>query len=124
MPRKACEYTAASLAAAVALGVLTHLRNEEYRSRAAVWTQAMERMPESVRARANLAQGLLINHTARASSRAVLVAAQSVATSEATRSTAATNPPARSVPYNAPDAVRRVGTLKEIVRFYREAKGL
>jgi tetratricopeptide (TPR) repeat protein len=44
---------------AVALGVLTHLRNEEYRSRADVWTVAVERMPDSVRARANLAQGLI-----------------------------------------------------------------
>jgi len=47
-------------AAAVALGVLTHLRNEEYRSRADVWTVAVERMPNSVRARANLAQGLIV----------------------------------------------------------------
>jgi protein O-mannosyl-transferase len=46
-------------AAAVALGVLTHLRNEEYRNRAEVWTVAMNRMPNSVRARANLAQGLI-----------------------------------------------------------------
>jgi tetratricopeptide (TPR) repeat protein len=46
-------------ALAVTLGVLTHLRNEEYRSRADVWTVAVERMPDSVRARANLAQGLI-----------------------------------------------------------------
>jgi tetratricopeptide (TPR) repeat protein len=46
-------------AAAVALGVLTHLRNEEYRNRADVWTVAVDRMPNSVRARANLAQGLI-----------------------------------------------------------------
>jgi len=46
--------------AAIALGVLTHLRNEEYRSRAAVWTVASARMPNSVRARANLGQGLII----------------------------------------------------------------
>jgi len=51
-------------AAAIALGVLTHLRNEEYRSRAAVWLAAVERMPDSVRARANLAQGLLVEHRA------------------------------------------------------------
>jgi protein O-mannosyl-transferase len=51
-------------AAAAALGVLTHVRNEEYRSRASVWTAAMERMPDSVRARANLAQGLLIENRA------------------------------------------------------------
>jgi protein O-mannosyl-transferase len=47
-------------AVAVALGVLTHLRNEEYRSRADVWTVAVERMPNSVRARSNLAQGLIV----------------------------------------------------------------
>lgn len=47
-------------AAAVALGVLTHLRNEEYRSRSDVWTVAVDRMPNSVRARANLAQGLIL----------------------------------------------------------------
>ena len=46
--------------AAVALGVLTYLRNEEYRSRAAIWTVASERMPNSVRARANLGQGLIM----------------------------------------------------------------
>jgi Flp pilus assembly protein TadD len=49
-------------AAAIALGVLTHLRNEDYRTRAAIWTGAVERMPESVRARANLAQGLLLDN--------------------------------------------------------------
>jgi len=48
-------------AVAIALGVLTFLRNEEYRSRAAIWTVAMERMPNSVRARANLGQGLLVD---------------------------------------------------------------
>jgi protein O-mannosyl-transferase len=47
-------------AAAVALSVLTLLRNEEYRSREGVWSVAVERMPESVRARANLAQGLIL----------------------------------------------------------------
>jgi protein O-mannosyl-transferase len=47
-------------AAALALGILTFLRNEEYRSRAAVWQVAVERMPESVRARANFGQGLLV----------------------------------------------------------------
>lgn len=51
-------------AAAVALGVLTHLRNEEYRSRAVVWALALERMPDSVRARANLAQGLMLENRA------------------------------------------------------------
>jgi protein O-mannosyl-transferase len=48
-------------AAALALGALTHLRNEEYRSRAAIWTVASERMPDSVRARANLGQGLILD---------------------------------------------------------------
>lgn len=47
-------------AIALALGGLTHLRNEEYRSRAAVWQTAVERMPNSVRARSNLGQGLII----------------------------------------------------------------
>jgi tetratricopeptide (TPR) repeat protein len=47
-------------AVAIALGVLTHLRNEEYRSRAAVWQTAVERMPNSVRARSNFGQGLII----------------------------------------------------------------
>jgi protein O-mannosyl-transferase len=46
-------------AAALVLGVLTHLRNEEYRSRAVIWQVAMDRMPDSVRARANLAHGLM-----------------------------------------------------------------
>ena len=49
-------------AAAIALGVLTYLRNEEYRSREVVWRIAVERMPDSVRARANYAQGLLVNN--------------------------------------------------------------
>jgi protein O-mannosyl-transferase len=48
-------------AVAIALGVLTFLRNEEYRSRAAVWAVAVDRMPESVRARANLGQGLILD---------------------------------------------------------------
>jgi tetratricopeptide (TPR) repeat protein len=48
------------VATALALGVLTYLRNEEYRSRAVIWTVASERMPNSVRARANLGQGLII----------------------------------------------------------------
>jgi protein O-mannosyl-transferase len=48
-------------AAGLALGVLTHLRNEEYRSRAAVWEVAVNRMPDSVRARSNYAQGLLLD---------------------------------------------------------------
>lgn len=48
-------------AAAVALAVLTFLRTEEYRSREIVWERAVERMPNSARARANYAQGLLIN---------------------------------------------------------------
>lgn len=47
-------------AVAIALGVLTFLRNEEYRSRAAVWEKAVARMPNSVRAKANLGQGLMI----------------------------------------------------------------
>src|SRR5262249_9240463 len=47
-------------AAALALGVLTHLRNEEYQSRATVWEVAVNRMPGSVRARSNYAQGLLL----------------------------------------------------------------
>jgi tetratricopeptide (TPR) repeat protein len=56
-------YVLASVA--VALGVLTHLRNEEYRNRAEIWTVAVNRMPDSVRARANLAQGLIAeNRTA------------------------------------------------------------
>jgi tetratricopeptide (TPR) repeat protein len=46
---------------AIALGTLTYLRNEEYRSRDVVWRVAVERMPDSVRARSNLAQGLLTN---------------------------------------------------------------
>ncbi len=49
-------------AAAIVLGVLTFLRNEEYRSREVVWQVAVERMPDSVRARANYAQGLLLNN--------------------------------------------------------------
>jgi protein O-mannosyl-transferase len=48
-------------AVAIALGTLTFLRNEEYRSREVVWRVAVERMPDSVRARSNYAQGLLIN---------------------------------------------------------------
>jgi protein O-mannosyl-transferase len=48
-------------AAAMALGVLTFLRNEEYRSRAAVWEKAVQRMPNSVRAKANLGQGLMVD---------------------------------------------------------------
>jgi tetratricopeptide (TPR) repeat protein len=48
-------------AVAIALGVLTFLRNEEYRSREVVWQVAVERMPDSVRARSNYSQGLLIN---------------------------------------------------------------
>jgi Flp pilus assembly protein TadD len=48
-------------AVAIVLGVLTFLRNEEYRSRAAVWTVAVDRMPDSVRARANLGQGLILD---------------------------------------------------------------
>lgn len=51
---------AALAAAAIALGTLTYMRNEEYRSRADVWTVAIERMPNSVRARGNLAQGLIV----------------------------------------------------------------
>jgi Flp pilus assembly protein TadD len=51
-------------AAALALGVLTHLRNEEYRSRAVVWQVAVDRMPESVRARSNLAHGLMADDRA------------------------------------------------------------
>ena len=47
-------------AAAIALGVLTFLRNEEYRSRAVVWEKAVQRMPMSVRAKANLGQGLML----------------------------------------------------------------
>src|SRR5262245_43691165 len=46
-------------AAAVALGVLTHVRNEEYRNRAEIWTSTVDRVPNNVRARANLAQGLI-----------------------------------------------------------------
>jgi Flp pilus assembly protein TadD len=46
-------------AAALALGTLTYLRNEEYRSRAVVWQVAVDRMPDSVRARSNLAHGLM-----------------------------------------------------------------
>ena len=49
-------------AAALALGALTHLRNEEYRSRAQLWEIAVERMPDSIRARANLAQGLILDN--------------------------------------------------------------
>jgi tetratricopeptide (TPR) repeat protein len=49
-------------AAAIALVTLTILRNEEYRSRELVWQVAVERMPDSVRARDNYAQGLLINN--------------------------------------------------------------
>jgi Flp pilus assembly protein TadD len=48
------------VAVAVTLAVLTHLRNAEYRSRADVWTVAVERMPNSIRARSNLAQGLIV----------------------------------------------------------------
>jgi tetratricopeptide (TPR) repeat protein len=48
-------------AVAVALGVLTHLRNEEYRTRAAVWEACVEQRPDNVRARANLAQGLILD---------------------------------------------------------------
>jgi tetratricopeptide (TPR) repeat protein len=46
-------------AIAAALGTLTLLRNEEYRSRAVAWERAVERMPNSVRARSNFAHGLL-----------------------------------------------------------------
>jgi tetratricopeptide (TPR) repeat protein len=49
---------------ALALGVLTHLRNEEYESRATVWDVAVKRMPDSVRARANYAQGLMADDRA------------------------------------------------------------
>ncbi|HEX3152278.1 MAG TPA: hypothetical protein VHR66_29660 [Gemmataceae bacterium] len=49
-------------AVAIALGILTFARNEEYRSRADVWQSAVERMPNSVRARANFAQGLIIDN--------------------------------------------------------------
>src|SRR5262249_1545871 len=48
-------------AAAIALGVLTFLRNEEYRSRSAVWEVAVERSPNNVRARPNYGQGLLLD---------------------------------------------------------------
>jgi protein O-mannosyl-transferase len=48
-------------AAAIALAVLTFQRNEEYRSRTVVWERAVERMPNSVRARINYSQGLLID---------------------------------------------------------------
>ena len=48
-------------AVAITLGTLTFLRNEEYQSREIVWQKAVERMPESVRARSNYAQGLLAN---------------------------------------------------------------
>lgn len=48
--------------AAIALGVLTFMRNEEYRSREVVWRLAVERMPNSARARINYGQGLLINN--------------------------------------------------------------
>src|SRR5262245_6028970 len=48
-------------AAAIALGVLTHLPTEDYRSRAVAWEVAVNRMPNSVRARANYAQGLIVD---------------------------------------------------------------
>lgn len=48
-------------AIAIALGTLTFLRNEEYQSREIVWQKAVERMPDSVRARSNYSQGLLAN---------------------------------------------------------------
>jgi hypothetical protein len=47
-------------AAAVALGALTHQRNELYESRERVWRSAVERMPNNGRGLANLAQGLLM----------------------------------------------------------------
>jgi len=46
---------------AIALGILTILRNEEYRSRVTVWERAVARMPDSVRARTNNGQGLLMD---------------------------------------------------------------
>lgn len=57
--RLRCLRPAALAAAAVALGVLTFLRNEEYRTAADVWEVAVGRMPDSVRARSNLAAGLI-----------------------------------------------------------------
>ena len=46
---------------AIALGILTMLRNEEYRSRVTIWERAVARMPDSVRARTNNGQGLLLD---------------------------------------------------------------
>lgn len=48
-------------AVAIALGTLTMLRNEEYRSRVTVWEQSLARMPDSVRARTNTGQALLVD---------------------------------------------------------------
>jgi len=47
-------------AVAIALGVLTMLRNEEYRSRVTVWERSLAKMPDSVRARTNTGQALLV----------------------------------------------------------------
>lgn len=48
------------VAVAIALGVLTMLRNEEYRSRVTVWERSLAKMPDSVRAGTNAGQALLI----------------------------------------------------------------
>ena len=47
-------------AAAIALGVLTHQRNELYESRERLWQSAVERRPSNARGLVNLGQGLLM----------------------------------------------------------------
>lgn len=88
-------------AAAIALGALTHLRNEEYRSRAAVWEAAVARMPDSVRARANLSQGLIAD---RRSDEAVPVLARALELSQ----------------YD-PTALQNMAAAQEQLGNYREA---